>query len=82
MSINIYTAYELHVFHEEKRIPTFHELFNQFFQPEARKVKKNVLYHIVNQHLHSPFVYTNNEVCSIKFIYSEEAIKSDKISIF
>ena len=36
MSINIYTAYELHVFHEEKRIPTFHELFNQFFQPEAK----------------------------------------------
>ena len=45
MSINIYTAYELHVFHEEKRIPTFHELFNQFFQPEARKVKERVISH-------------------------------------
>ena len=64
MSINIYTAYELHVFHEEKRIPTFHELFNQFFSARSQKSqrKKNVLYQIVNQHLHSPFVYTNNEV--------------------
>ena len=34
-----------HVFHEEKRIPTFHELFNQFFQSEAKKSQKRVISH-------------------------------------
>ena len=54
MSINIYTAYELHFFHEEKRIPTFHELFNQFFQPEARKVKKKKKIRVIS-HCQSTF---------------------------